>query len=384
MFKRSFVLLVLLVLALSMIGSAGAQEGGMPSYGDLAEGWTTISPGGETLCAPGTPYSFHVRPAESDNLLIYFNGGGACWFGLTCDVSVEPTTYVPLAELPHNDPRGHAGIFDLENEENPFVDYNMVFVSYCTGDVHIGGGEVTYQVPETEGMEAHEVTIYHNGYVNSMSALNWVFDNIENPGQIFVTGSSAGAIASPLYAGIVAEQYPDATIIQLGDGAGGYRAETVTGVFAAWRTADILPAWFDDADATTFTIEDLYIETGEEFPDIEFAQYNTAEDETQYGFLGLLGVTDAALLDLQLANYADIEAEIGEMPTYTAGGSFHTILRTELFYLYEVEGVRFVDWISAYAAGEMVEDVQCDIESGDCQEAPYEMEEMEGEDAEES
>ena len=41
--------------------------------------------------------------------------------------------------------------------------------------------------------------------------------------QFFVTGSSAGAIPSPFYASLIADHYTDATVTQLGDGAGGYR-----------------------------------------------------------------------------------------------------------------------------------------------------------------
>lgn len=75
--------------------------------------WETISPGGDTACATGTPFSFHVRRADPGRVMVYFNGGGACWSGETCDITGsygrEPT-YRPFATAAAgNDPRGFGG-----------------------------------------------------------------------------------------------------------------------------------------------------------------------------------------------------------------------------------------------------------------------------------
>ena len=55
------------------------------------------------------------------------------------------------------------------------------------------------------------------------AVLDWTYANVSEPEQIFVTGSSAGAIPSPFYAALIADHYTEATVTQLGDGAGGYR-----------------------------------------------------------------------------------------------------------------------------------------------------------------
>ena len=62
---------------------AQAVHSGSPLFADLADGWNTISPGGDTMCVYGTPYSFFARPADPDKVLISFPGGGACWSGHT-------------------------------------------------------------------------------------------------------------------------------------------------------------------------------------------------------------------------------------------------------------------------------------------------------------
>ncbi len=359
--KKLFFLMMVGLLAIS--GTlVSAQENDLPTLDELGEGWNELRPGGETICSNGTDYAFYVRPGDSDKLLIYFNGGGACWFGPICDLQVNPT-YVPNVETDHNNPATHVGIFELDNPENPFADWSMVFVSYCTADVHIGDAVVTYDVPATGNMEAHQVTIHHKGYVNAMSALDWTFANYEAPRQIFVTGSSAGAIASPFYAGLVAEQYPDAQIVQLGDAAGGYHGEEVEAPLSAWNTISILPDWPEYAEVTAdgLSFEDLYVATAMHTDNVVMAQYNTAEDETQYGFLFLVGISDP-LPQLLDEAYQTIESQSGEeLYTYTAGGDLHTILRRPEFYTYEVDGVRFVDWVASLVAGEDVGDVMCDV-----------------------
>ncbi|MGQ9888118.1 MAG: pectin acetylesterase-family hydrolase [Aggregatilineales bacterium] len=374
MLKQMRFALVCAFVLIAAAPFAAAQDDALPPLGDLEPGvWTSIAPGGDTVCSNGTPYQFFARPADPEKLLVFFNGGGACWFAQICDVASGQITYVPFADLPQNTPETGGGIFDLDNPENPFADYSMVFVPYCTADVHLGGGPTVYEIPASDSAPAREVAIFHNGFANAMAALNWVFDNFDAPDKIFVTGSSAGAIPSPIYTGIIAERYPEAAIVQLGDGAGGYRSRQSQVVFNAWHTLDILPDWPELAGETadTLTFEDFYIAAAKRHPDIMFAQYNTAEDEVQYTFLGLLGETDVSLSEKIEANLADIAAEVDNFRYFTAGGTVHTILRLPQFYTFAANGVRVRDWVAALAAGELVENVVCqacdaaeEVESG--------------------
>src|SRR5262245_66532229 len=63
-----------------------------------------------------------------------------------------------------------------------------------------------------------------------MAALRWSFANLLSPKTIFVSGESAGAIASPFFAVLVAAHYSRSNVAQLGDSAGGYRTPAVTKV----------------------------------------------------------------------------------------------------------------------------------------------------------
>ncbi len=344
----------------------------LPTLNQLTEGWNSIPTGG--LCSSGTPYLFYTLNSErSDKLLIYFNGGGACWFGQACDLNSEPNVHTPFAEMSSNNPAMMDGIFALDNAENPLRDYDMVSVPYCTGDVHVGAGEKQYQYTNADGIEVN-VTTYHNGYANSATVLDWVYANYPNPESVVITGSSAGAIGSSFYAGMVAEHYAEKPVVLLADAAGGYNSPALPTTFTAWNTAAILPDWPEYAGETndSLTFEDFYIASSSHAANLTIAQYNAAEDETQIQFNYLIGDAPGSFsLPQRIFNhYVEIESAVDEFHSYTAGGNVHTILRSPIFYTYAVSGVRFVDWFQALVDGQALGDISCVDEPAGCTAAP--------------
>ena len=325
----------------------------------LTPGWNVIEPGGDTICSDGTPYKFFVRPGSTDKLMVYFQGGGACWTGGTCDPDLEPTYYINLEKT---DPGQYDGIFQFDNPENPFKNHSFVFAPYCTADVHIGDAVTTYEASETDEHKSHPVTIQHKGYVNADAVLEWTYAHFFKPAEIFVSGSSAGSIASPYYAMLIAEQYPDARIAQLGDAAGGYRLNDQEILpYDQWNTLGrlrLLPE-FESTGAREFSFERLYITAAKRHPKVMFAEYDTAEDEAQVFFLSIGNPKPASLLSLIEANQADIRAEVSNFRSYIAGGELHTILIKPEFYGYQVDGTSVRDWVAALANGEVVADVKC-------------------------
>lgn len=361
---------LLFSLLLSISLSATAQS--LPALNELTEGWNSIPTGG--LCSSGTPYLFYARNStRSDKLLIYFNGGGACWFGQACDLNSEPNVHFPLAEMPQNNPAMGDGIFALDNAENPLRDYDMISVPYCTGDVHVGAGEKQYQYTNADGGEVN-VTTHHNGYANSSAVLDWVYANYPNPDSVVISGSSAGAIGSSFYAGMVAEHYSQNPVVLLADAAGGYNSPNLPVTFNAWNTAAILPDWPEYAGESndSLTFEDFYIASARHAPNLTIAQYNAAEDQTQIQFSYLIGDTPGTFsLPQRIFNhYVEIESAVDEFHSYTAGGNVHTILTSPIFYTYAVRGVRFVDWFQALVDGQPLGDISCVDEPAGCAGSP--------------
>ena len=102
------------------------------------------------MCRDGSATGFGVsaNPA-SKNLMIYLEGGGACFNALTCGLNaksfsesdfnacVTGSSAASCATSP-SIAGGGAGIFDRTDATNPMADWNFVYVPFCTGDVHAG------------------------------------------------------------------------------------------------------------------------------------------------------------------------------------------------------------------------------------------------------
>jgi hypothetical protein len=61
---------------------------------------------------------------------------------------------------------------------------------------------------------------------------------------------------------------------------------------------------------------------------------------------------DTPLIDVLEASSADIKSAVDNFRSYTAGGAAHALLVLPAFYTYQVDGIRFRDWVAALAAGE--------------------------------
>ena len=330
------------------------------SIDGLDPGWKGVEPGGETTCSDGSKYRFFVRPGDPGKLLVYFQGGGSCWLARNCDPHLDPTYKRTVGE---KEPQRYDGIFDLEHPENPFAEYSIVMATYCTGDVHLGDNIASYQAPPGDDHATHGLEVRHRGIANVQAVLEWVYANFAAPAEIFVTGSSAGAIPSPYYAWQIAEHYPDARITQLGDAAGGYRQQDRgAGVqLERWGTLAYLGQYpeFETMTAKDFSFESLYIAAARRHPEVLFAEYDTAEDRVQRKFLAISGQEPESLKTYLDANQADIRAEVDNFRTFIAGGDSHTILARPQFYELRSGGVRIRDWVARLADHETVEDVTC-------------------------
>jgi hypothetical protein len=79
------------------------------------------------------------------------------------------------------------------DDQNPIKDWNMVFVPYCTGDVHTGNrAAARYEAPD--GSAA--VTYRHIGHANTQAVIGWLTDHFRDVPKLLVTGYSAGGIGA--------------------------------------------------------------------------------------------------------------------------------------------------------------------------------------------
>jgi Pectinacetylesterase len=349
-------LLLLATLAVTVAGcgdddgDAGAPPTTAPATARATgdQGWERVVPGGDCRCSDGSKFSFWAREANLKKVIFYLQDGGACFSAKTCarDSDLYQTRV-------NEGPTGEGGIFDFADERNPFADYSVVYVPYCTGDVHIGNTTTKY---------APGLTVHHKGYVNGTAALDHLAATFPNATDVVVVGESAGSVATPLYAGLVSDRLPKARITALADGSGSYPdLPRPNRIIAAWGTGTALPRWSENAGraAQQWSFPGLFIQSGRRDPKIVFARHDYAYDEHQQGWYPLAGIPADDLLSLIDRNETQIERAGVNLLSYIAPGDEHTTLSDGTFYTEEVNGEMLVDWVSRLIDGEPVDDVHC-------------------------
>lgn len=332
----------------------------MPSFDELDEGWNVIRPGGSTICSRGSEYAFAVRPGDTNKVVIDFMGGGACWNALTCSIAgsifnedVDGIERWVTADFD--------GIYDQENDANPFQGWSHVFIPYCTGDIHWGDSVTDY---------GSGVEIRHNGATNAATVLDWVRSNFEIPESVFVTGCSAGAYGSIGWVSQIIEDYPESDVFHMADSGIGIITETFfQDSFPAWNAWGAVPDWIpaldpDVIDLTTLNLADFYGAVGNYYPDNTFTQYTSAFDDNQSFYFDAMGGGDQ--FDWSERMYEaleDAESQADNVFSFVAPGEQHCILSFDNFYTVSADDTLLVDWIDDMLAGEPVESHYC----SDCQ-----------------
>ena len=328
----------------------------------MPPGWNTIQPGGDTICARGTPFQFFVRPGTVNRVVIDFRGGGACWNELTCSISgsLFQETADPDVFITGNS--AGFGIYDHANPANPLADWHHVYIPYCTGDVHWGDAERTYGTGDTA------FTIHHKGAVNVRAVLDWLYENVPAPEKAFVTGCSAGAYGSIMWSSHIRNHYPNTSVYQFADSGAGVITDTFfQESFPQWNATASYPTDFiPNVDPADFTrLPQLYALIGNRFPDMFLSQYNTNFDENQHFYYQAMGGGDAYEWSMLMRQH--IDETIMTTPnfrSYIAPDFQHCIVPYGNFYDVESGGVRLVDWLADVVADEPIENIDCGTSCG--------------------
>jgi len=171
-----------------------------------------------TFCRDGSGNGIYVRNTESDKLLIYFEGGGACTTAGFCHFNPANVDSVltgdgqtvlgtalavgPGRQMPGAYNGGVLdGIFAESNTANPYNGWNMVYVPYCTGDVHFGSNDagMVPNVPEPQKFV---------GYKNTREFMSRVVPTFKDKvDHVVVTGASAGSFGAALNFSMISDSF---------------------------------------------------------------------------------------------------------------------------------------------------------------------------------
>ena len=345
-----------------------------------AAGWQKVNAGGPVVgldgrshtasCSalPGTDpaFNFWARKGKSRNLVVYFEGGGACWDSLTCtfpDAGLPPEVpqfYTP-AIPPGYSPADLDGLFNLRRSDNPVRDWDMVYVPYCTGDIHLGSAQQTYQNAGHPVLPLPgQFDIRHRGYDNWMVVLDWIQRNVDAPQRILVAGSSAGGYGASVHFPWLRELYPQAKVNVLADASQGITTpafDQSTPGRGSWNVQ--LPPWATDANIEPITIPgpEVLRRGALAHPEVRVAQFTTNFDLVQIQFYGVMkayyppgGSCANEALDWNRQMLGAMKNDRSDLPNYRhylAAGTYHTVLTGPEFFGERTAGLAFNDWLAA-------------------------------------
>jgi len=166
--------------------------------------WETIDlpAASGAACGDGSQYRIFVnRTPLSKNLVLMYEGGGACWDQNACTgvghLAAANPNGVPADYLRLLNTAAFGMVTPFSSRNDPFQavptqSWNIVYVPYCTGDVHSGSKVVVYD----DADPAHPRTEYHRGQANMRAAAQWLRANLGQPQDLLLTGFSAGGAGS--------------------------------------------------------------------------------------------------------------------------------------------------------------------------------------------
>jgi hypothetical protein len=267
-----------------------------------------------------------------------------------------PQFFIPAVPA-NNNPTNYDGIFKTDNAANPVKDWSMVYIPYCTGDLHAGSSTKTYaNVGHPVFPLPSTFEIQHKGFDNFMVVLDWMKKNVDKPKSVLVTGSSAGGYGASINFPWVAKTYPNAHLYVIADASQGVTTpawDAGTPGRGSWNL-QFAPGVYG-SDPTQARSADLLREAAAAYPHAKVAQFTTALDSVQVGFYGVMkayygpgGSCPNPTVDWyqQMVGSLQSYADVPNYRYYLAGGTYHTNLRSPSFYTESSAGATYSEWVA--------------------------------------
>ncbi len=189
-----------LFVALALGACGGDRQSPPPSSPPRAQPidvprntWTWVG-FSDSSCGDGSTTGIGVNPGDSSNVLVFLEGGGACWSYESCFVTRSIATDGPFGNVEFavvSSATFQHSVLDRDDLANPFRDWSLVYVPYCTGDVHAGNNVMLYQDPQGTTHPFH-----HVGHQNVQAFLKRLAATFPSPGKLVVSGTSAGGFGA--------------------------------------------------------------------------------------------------------------------------------------------------------------------------------------------
>jgi hypothetical protein len=336
--RRTWLLLTLSALAAACGGGADAPSGNATPFGAPPGAWKWVDVPGSS-CSDGSPTGFAVNPGAKSDLVVFLDGGGACWDYLTCFVAqVASPGPFGAAQLPGRTAEFAGTFFDRGDAANAFSDWTYVFIPYCTGDLHAGDAEGAYG--PGAGLPARRWV--HHGRVNVRADLARLSAELAAPGRLVVAGASAGGFGTLFSYDAFRSAFPAGEASLLDDSGPPLEGDALNPDLrarwrAAWNIDPLLDALCPSCKDDLSTIVPALVERHQ---GDRFALLSSTEDSVIRSFTLL----PAPLFDAALRRTVnDRFAPLPQARTFLIPGDAHALLRTPG--AYSAGGVPLTTWL---------------------------------------
>lgn len=336
------------------LGAFPPDEEDLLENGDAVLGWTSVLDG--PGCLRGTPYRASWRAGDGENLVVFLQGGGACWSDF-CFVVEQAGAGIPRLDV-------------FEPTTSPVAGWDTMYLPYCDGSLFAGDADI-----DDDGDGAPDR--YHRGLRNLSAALDAARMRAPNPRRILLAGSSGGGFGTLLAPALVRRLWPDVPVDVVNDAGVGITRPGddafVAGLLEEWNVAGLVPRSCVDcvSDGHLTGLIDWALR---EDPSLRVGAFSSTRDAVIAGlFLRVAGADFETALrselgalhdahparfqpfivegDLHTALLGDIAGFLGDAdPAYVA--QIESFITLGEMAEVEVDGVSVADWLGHMVTGD--------------------------------
>lgn len=315
--------------------------------------WEKFIPVEGSLCMGSEETGVWIRQGrDEDKLMVYFQEGGGCFNLITCG-----TAYSNPTGFSGNGNPGYSGAFDPNDSRNAWKDYSIVFIPYCSGDVHFGNFKST---PPLSGLREFR------GRANLNLVMQRLVPTFPKTKDLVVTGESAGGFGALANFDFVLLGWPNLESRTLVDDSGPifhdkYLATCLQRQMRdLWGITDTMPP--DCPQCTNSEgggLFEIYEFLQKKYPQAKLALINAVNDAVISFFFGFSNNDNQcnALLPGLLPVFEEGIRNASEtffgprFATMLFPGSAHTFLTRNSFFSEQHDGVLLHDWLTQLMNG---------------------------------
>jgi hypothetical protein len=286
--------------------------------------------GNSPMCVDSTEYAMSTRDTGSEDLLIFLQGGGACWEDFPyCNQTADPTI-----------PSG--GILNTGLANNPVASWNVAYFPYCDGGVF--ASDQDYPEPDAFYPSGR----FHHGLQNLSAGLDVTVRAFPSPRRILLAGTSGGGFGTIFALPLVRSLYPGVPIELINDSGVAVGKPDEPEFFLDrldyWNVSDsFLPASCPDCIAEDGHGTGFHIWSLTQDPNLRLSLMSYTQDGTIAGFF--FEVPGPIWQEALLEEMAEVEAAHPDrVRSFIAPGTSHTFLRNDTNPV--IEGISVLEWVT--------------------------------------